>query len=247
MSVFEHWEYTCDALRSYFLSLDDRYQYILVVIDDCSLDKTSEYIVDEIQNKENVVYLRFKDNGGLTRLWNYGVDYCLKRLQAEYIFLVNNDILIPKGVLGDLVEGLKNKGQAVIGPLTNCPGFHQKTQDVRIFLKDYQPSHLDQDIERVSQSLVSHQVEDVDEINGFFWGGYCEVFMKNVFWRWGKTVYYFNPFFRNLRNEREFQGRLRQKGGRVLLAANSFVFHYKDISMNRVNTRRIDHKWIYRK
>ena len=67
MSMFNHWEYTQEALKSYYLSLDDRFHYIMVLIDDSSSDKIPRQIEHEIKTYDNMVYLRFKDNGGLTR------------------------------------------------------------------------------------------------------------------------------------------------------------------------------------
>jgi len=247
MSVYDHWEYTRDALNSYFSSRDEAYHYILILIDDCSYDQTQDFLVSETQHRDNIVYLRFKDNGGLTRLWNYGVHYAIHSLHAEYILLANNDVLIPSGALRILVDGLRNTaGPAIIGPLTNCPGYHEKTQDIRIFLPDYRASHAIQDIENTSQRISTNPLRVVDGINGFFWGAHHDVFMNNILWSWGRSVYYFNPFNRDLHNEREFQRRLFRKGGRSVLASNAFIFHYKDVSMKRVEAGQISSKWIYR-
>ena len=247
MSVFDHWTYTVEAISSYYSARDERYHYILVIIDDCSADQSRDGLKKEAQIRDQIVYLRFKRNGGLTRLWNFGVDYAIQTLHADYIMLVNNDILISAEVLSILVDGLKaTDGLSVIGPLTNAPGLHEKTQDIRTVLPDYLPSHSLQDIETTSQKIRQNSLKPVKGINGFFWGGHRDVFIKNSFWKLGSTTYYFNPFYKNFGNEVEFQRRLFKKGGKAVLASNAFVFHYKDISMQRAKAGRINPQWIYR-
>jgi len=244
MSLFNHCEYTRQALNSYYLSLDDRYHYILVLIDDCSSDETQKYIENETKVRNNIVYLRFRDNGGLTRLWNYGIHFAIKQLHADYIILANNDILIPRGEIGLLIDGLKNSAEpAIIGPLTNCPGLHKETQDIRVHLPDYTPSIHDDDIERTAKQIIDKSIQQVHEINGFFWAGTRNTFLLNAFLKW---IYFFDPRNRNTENDLEFQRRLRDKNIKILLACNTFIFHYKDVSCDRVGKKIINTDWIYR-
>jgi len=244
MSAFNHWEYTQQALKSYYLSLDDRYHYIMVLIDDASSDKIPQQIENEIKSYDNMVYLRFKDNGGLTQTWNFGINFAIKRFKADYIVLANNDILIPRGAIGLLVDGLTSTFEpAIIGPLTNCPGFHRETQDIRIYLPGYVPSTNLKDIERTLAQIRTLPVREVHEINGFVWAGTRSAFLRNTFWN---SVYSFNPLNRNTENEMEFQKRSRDKGIKTFLGCNCFIFHYKDVTFNRVGQKIINADWIFR-
>jgi len=158
--------------------------------------------------------------------------------------LANNDILIPRGAISLLIDGLKNSvGPAIIGPLTNCPGLHKETQDIRVYVPPYVPSIHDDDIEHTAKQIIDKPIQQVHEINGFFWAGTRNTFLLNAFLKW---IYFFDPRNRNTENELEFQRRLRNKKIKILLACNTFIFHYKDITLNRVEQKIINADWRYR-
>ena len=190
------------------------------------------FFLKEGKKLPNFCYIRFKQNKGLTRSWNYGVWFALKKLKADYIFFANNDIIIPKDSINKMVSGLKKiQNSAIIGPLTNCPGFHKK-QDIRQFYPAYEDSERMTNIQKVADVIKNNKVLEWDELNGFFYGGGKEAFKKNLYARvlWS---YYFDPNNRNIENEREFQKRFRKTDMKILLAANVFIFHYKDVSQQR--------------
>lgn len=249
ITYYNHWEYTKKAVESYYQSLDDKYAYSLILLDDCSSDRSGKFVKKQLRHYKNYSYIRFKKNRGLTRSWNYGVDYALRKLKADYIVIANDDILISKGAIGRLMDGLRAApGGAIIGPLTNGPGMHEQNQDIRKHLSDYIPDDRAEAIEQTSRRVLSKPVSEVNQINGFFWAGHSKVFLKNFLTRFGFLKYYFCPDKVNLGNELDFQSRLEKNlpGVKILLAANVFIFHYKDVSQERAKRGLIKKHKIFR-
>ena len=169
---------------------------------------------------------------GLTHAWNEGVHYALNSLDAQYIFIVNNDILMPTDVLKKMIRHLERDDRiGVISPLSNAPG-EGAAQDIRHFIAGYIASDSPEDIQKVSDSLEGNGVVENQFVNRFFMGFKQETFKRNIYWRHFKT-FYFNPLKLNFGNEDEFQLRLKKIGLKSCIATDSFVFHYKDVSVRR--------------
>ena len=223
--------FTKKCVESYYNSIDEEHNYILILLDDHSTDESPNYF-GELSDFSNCYYLRFIENRGLTRSWNYGVDFAIKTLKADYIFLSNNDVILSKSSIPAMMKALKGSARGgFVGPVTNCPGYHA-SQDVRRFVAKYEASDCTADIERTAAACSGNEVMRWDELNGFLFGGSRKNFESNRLVRLISS-FYFNPLNRNLDNEVEFQRRLRERGTKVYLAANAFVFHYKDVTINR--------------
>ena len=88
--------------------------------------KIIEYIKEESESKSDVKYLN--NNGYLTLIKNdknygfaegnnIGIRYALKALNADYIFLLNNDTVVDKDFLGKMVDiGEADENIGIIGP-----------------------------------------------------------------------------------------------------------------------------------
>ncbi|MBF0254041.1 MAG: glycosyltransferase [Candidatus Omnitrophica bacterium] len=249
MSFYNHWDYAEKAINSYYRSLDGKYDYHLIVLDDCSPDVEPQTIAKGMSKFDSYMYIRFKKNRGLTRSWNYGLDEAIHRLRADYVVIANDDIIIPNGAIGRLIDGLRMQGSdSIIGPLSNGPGDHAETQDIRNYLPDYAPSDKAQDIEQISQRVSPNAVVKVESVNGFFWAGRSKVFLRNTFRHFIPRRFYFDPVNVNYENEIEFQRRLRKLRPRVklMVAANVFIFHYKDVSQESLERGRIPDEWVFR-
>ncbi len=226
---WNHFEYTKKTLDSYFASISRADDYIVLIFDNHSRDETQKFFEKAKSKMGNVCYFRYKENQGVTRPWNDGLRYCIKVLRVEYVFLVNNDVIFSKGCVERLVRWLERVDDAhLIGPLTNRPGVH-RAQNIRNFLPRYKETDDLCSIEHTSKAIQHNQALAWDELNGFFFGGKTVLFRRNVFKKF-PIEQYFDPRNFVLHNEREFQARLRQKGLKILLATNSFVFHYKGIT-----------------
>jgi GT2 family glycosyltransferase len=235
MSCYNHWDYTRRGIETFYQSLDGRHDHVFMLIDDCSSDGTKAGALALAKTSQNFIYVRFKKNRGLTRSWNYGVREAARMLNADYIVIANDDILIPQDAVGRLIDGLAAAGgPAVIGPLSNSPGMHRDTQDIRKFIPGYEADDNLAAIEKTQQAVAANKIVETREINGFFFAAPAEVFLENTYSFLGRR-FAFDPKNANFKNELEFQARLRNRVPpvKVLLAANDFIFHYKDVSQKR--------------
>lgn len=233
VSCFNYFEYTKRFIDSYYSSIDDKYNYILMIMDDHSEDMTKAFFLSRTKAYNNMCYFRYKKNMGVSQTWNDGILFALRKLKANYIFLCNSDTIISKNAIGTLIGHLKNNRQiGVIGPLTNCPG-HQSHQNIRRYCPGYVASDLLNDIQKIHNFVKDNKPIEISYVNGFFMGFPKKALEENVYFTFIK-LYYFNPLYRDKGNEDDFQERLKQIGLKSFIATDVFVFHYKDITLGRI-------------
>lgn len=237
MSVYNNLEYTKNALESYYSSIDENYNHVILIFDDKSSDETEKFFNSNINKYKNMLYIRLENNMGVTWHWNEGIRLAKNEFNTDYIFLMDNDILFTKDSINRLINILKNKEDPIIiGPISNCPGYH-KIQDIRNLYPNYIASNKKKDIENISIKIKKNKIKEVDAVNGFFWGGKRIAFEKNTYFKLF-TRYYFNPKNRNVHCETEFEKRFKEKGYKIFMATNVFIFHYKDVSCKRFTNEK---------
>lgn len=103
------------------MSQTDKYDYEIVVVDDCSADESLSYLKANVPQKENVTlkYIRHEVNMGSGSARNTGI----KEVTGEYFaFLDSDDVWLP-GKVEKQVDFLENNPEyGMVGCLTNMPG-----------------------------------------------------------------------------------------------------------------------------
>lgn len=94
---------TIECLKS--LSKINYKNYKIVVVDNCSTDNSVENIKNYIV--DNVYLLESNENLGFAGGNNIGIKFALEN-DAEYILLLNNDIIVDKDFLSNMIDGFKN-------------------------------------------------------------------------------------------------------------------------------------------
>jgi GT2 family glycosyltransferase len=86
----------------------------VVIVDNGSKDKSQNFI------KDNFSYVHLIENNankGVAEGQNIGIEYALK-MDTDYIFILNNDIKLEKGVLNELLKVLKENDKiGIVGPI----------------------------------------------------------------------------------------------------------------------------------
>lgn len=86
----------------------------LIVIDNCSIDGTANYIKT---NFPNVIVFEQKENLGFGRANNFGMSYALKQ-NADFVFLLNQDAFVDKNTIEKLVAVSIHKPEyGIISPI----------------------------------------------------------------------------------------------------------------------------------
>ena len=235
ISCFNQWEYSSRAVESYLSSKDDSFNYTLMIMDDLSSDRTRHYFTKKlIEGPQNHYYFRYKRNVGVTRTWNDGIKFALKKLKADYVFLVNSDVLFSEDSLKKLVHHFKeNQKLGMVGPLTNSPG-NQPKQNIRNYLNTYSTCDDLTQIQADAKKLEKSSPVSVEYLNGFFMGLTKRSLLESRKW-FGLQRAFFKPGLKNLYSDREIQSRMSKAGFQIAMCPDVFVFHYKDVSQGKRN------------
>lgn len=97
---------TIDCLKS--IAKVDYEEYQVFLIDNGSLDNSVETIKSEI-NSLKINYIQLKFNYGFTGGNNIGIEIAIKQYDPDYFLLLNNDTIIEKNIINQLVKPFKNE------------------------------------------------------------------------------------------------------------------------------------------
>lgn len=81
----------------------------IVVVDDCSSEREAKFVLDELEEHEDVKVLRLDRNGGPSRARNLGLELC----SGRYVLPLDSDNLLLPEALEVLVEQLCEAGEEV--------------------------------------------------------------------------------------------------------------------------------------
>ena len=132
ITTYNQSEYTKLCFDSLKL-LDDNFD--VLVVDDYSSDDTVE-----ICNQYGYEVYTKDEPKGLTHSWNVGYER-FKNKNYDYFIVANNDILIPKGAISELVNSFKMWPYSLIVPLstTNGAGHNAQFQSVENYYQGISP------------------------------------------------------------------------------------------------------------
>ena len=105
-------EFTHHCLLSLYKQTDKN--FIIVIIDDGSIDGTEKMIINEFPE---VILLKGDGDLWWTKATNLGVKFALDH-RAEYILTLNNDTLLAEDYIEKMVYWSKKKKDALLGSLT---------------------------------------------------------------------------------------------------------------------------------
>jgi GT2 family glycosyltransferase len=198
---------------------------ILGIVDDSGKNLTSlkDWVYETAEDFE-IRYIQHECNCGVTFSWNNALANC-QDINSPVV-LLNDDIILQRNWLSNWLDVLRKSDAGLVGPLTNQPG-HQLKQDILnygSFTQDYvnDPENAN-DIQRFLDCNQHDLFSVVQFVNGFAFLISQECLIKVGRW--------FHPENRNYKNEDEFQLRARSVGFKSVIACNSFVYHYKKVTL----------------
>ena len=185
-------------------------------------DHSTEDVKSIVKKYKFATYVENKGKQGLTMLWNMG--YNLVQ-DCDYLVLCNNDVKFSKGWLEQLVKHMeKLTSFTAAGPVTNAPG-HINAQHVSHFFPNYKVNDLQDAINKVGRNLLKAPPQKIVKLNGF-----CMMFRMS--WLKDKGNKPFNENFPIYGAEDDFFDKYKPK---TMIVPSSFVFHYKQVSVDRKN------------
>ena len=241
---------TCNQLEYTKLTIDSlkrtTEKFDVLVIDDFSRDDTISYLENE-EFCGNIIVK--KEPRGLTNSWNTAYDY-FKKSTYEFLFLLNNDILVPDGAITNMVEVLEKEVDAVVSPLCNIYGVKRNPmQSVGAWYdevtEEYEndPNNYQEIQDRMNQVeyggkkkiYIDAATLEPSNINGFVLG-----FNRSIEKCEFSETELFDPKNINIGNEVELATRLKRENFSELICAKSFVFHYKGITLGETDRNNLN-------
>jgi len=240
-SAKELHSYTVAALRSFYETTPGGEA---IVVDDGSTGWSASYemklqhIAAEYANAGIHIH-HFRQQGGLTRSWNTGLEMANQK-GFDYVIAGNNDVVFTTGWYEGLLHALTN-GYAMVGPLSNAPGITAKgKQEVDRYLTQFVLTDHRDKLNAMAEELKKNHLGKVIEspVNGFFQMAAMESWRKGMY----DSGHYYrpknthtskgkrNPTPLMTLNEDELQHRWQRQGMESAIVLSSFIFHYRAVS-----------------
>jgi GT2 family glycosyltransferase len=185
--------------------------YEIIVVDNGSQDGSTARIQKEFSQH---IYLYNKSNLGFTGGNNVGMRYAIEK-GSDYIFWINNDMIVDKGFLEPLMEA-GEKGAELVGPVTYYYNEREKVysagEDLNFFrtgLKRYK---------------IEGKPREVDSLGGAF------LIKKEVI---DKIGYFYEPYFLNC-EETDYCFQARKAGFKVFFEPKSKIWHKVGTTLRKI-------------
>ena len=207
-------------------------------------------LVDDYSNRDNIKFLSKKYNipmigkvrhTGLTHSWNLAYKYFIEN-DYDFLFISDNDVLIPEQTLDLLSSSLLNSDCYVVVPCSTVKGAGIGKCGLAQGIKNLLPfSTID-----VNEPKNYQEVQNLLINNNIFLKMKKKIFLMDSFLGLEKNIsqfeikknILFNPRLINLTNEIDLYTRIKKKyTNNILYVKNAFVFHYKGYTLN-YNIRR---------
>lgn len=204
--------------------LNISYENFKIIIID---NKSSDDSLLELKKQkwgEMVEILELDKNYGYAAGNNKGIEYALIN-GAEYICVLNNDVIVEKDFLSNLVNKYKkNNNIAVIGPAICEYNDSEIIQSTGAFinLKKGQVPPINNGI----------KIEEIGEkdISCDYIGGACMLFNKNIIEKFGFIPENYFLFF----EETEWCYKIKKSGMNIICSTDSIIYHKGSISINKI-------------
>ena len=225
LTSYNHIDYTERAIESFYSTVNEKIDYELWLLDDCSTED-----IEGVYNNYKDVGLQFyknSNNVGLTSLWNKGFE--LNR-NKEYLIICNNDVIFSNHWADNLICSLRNTHLFSIAvPITNAPG-PIPAQHVANFVKNYIPSDDKNKINLIAEKMKDRAPRSIKKANGFCLAIKISLLSSNLI-----NGLPFNENYPIYGGEDDYFSRVKPQ---TMVVPSSFIFHYKQVSVDRKNFPR---------
>jgi len=224
------------CLESLFRNTDYP-NYEVIVVDNNSIDDTPGYLTALCESQENLKIILNDTNFGFAKANNQGI----RQSSGDYIVLLNNDTIVPRGWLSRLLKHLEDPKVGMVGPVTNFVGNEARVQaGYRTWAE----------MEEFSQNRTweNHwRIADIHMLAMF-----CVALRREVFEEVGELDEQFGV---GMFEDDDYSIRVKQNGYSVVCAADAFVHHFGQAAFGKLirtghydrifdeNRARFERKW----
>jgi GT2 family glycosyltransferase/glycosyltransferase involved in cell wall biosynthesis len=200
--------------------------YEIVIVDNGSRDDTVNYLIYLSRVHENIRIILNDDNRGFAAANNQG----LAAATGDIFVLLNNDTVVPRGWLDELVKYLDNSHIGLVGPVTNFVGNEAKV------VADYKTMAEMEDFSDKRTERFHRQTFPIKVL-----AMYCVAMRRDTFVAVGPLD---EAFGIGMFEDDDYSNRVREKGLAVLCAEDVFVHHIGQASFRKlISSGAYDELW----
>lgn len=211
------------CLESLFRNTDYP-NYEVIVVDNNSSDETPRYLSKLNRLYDNLKIILNETNFGFAKANNLGI----RESSGDYIVLLNNDTITPRGWLSRLLKHLDDPKIGIVGPMTNFVGNEAKAQvnyKTWAEMEEFAQDHTWKNHERIA---------DIHMLAMF-----CLAMRRDAFEEIGELD---ERFGIGMFEDDDYSMRAKQKGYRVVCAADAFTHHFGQAAFGKlIRTGHYDH------
>lgn len=203
------------CLESLFRNTDYP-NYEVIVVDNNSSDDTQSYLMELSELHDNLKIILNETNLGFAKANNQGI----RQSTGDYIVLLNNDTVTPGGWLSRLLKHLSDPKVGMVGPVTNFVGNEARLQVGYRAVAEMEEFAQD-------QTWNNHgRIADIHMLAMF-----CVAMRREVFEEVGELD---EQFGIGMFEDDDYSIRVKQKGYRVVCAADAFVHHFGQAAFGKL-------------
>ncbi len=184
------------------------YEQITVVIDGGSTDGSDLKLREYIKGSSNAFFVKSPSNEGYAGNMNFGYNYAVSQLGADYVVFLNNDFIVRPSSLRRMYEWLINNGYAGVQGLELAPNntignagmLHDEFAMVISICSGYTTSECDVSRPyKITFAIGSYMLYAVDAINEMpektpfiteTFAGFDDNYLGLMMWNKGFTISY---------------------------------------------------------
>ena len=216
-------------------SIDQRIAEHVDIVDNRSIPyiyltqkEINEHYIADSTNKD-IIFIQAGENRGYSAGNNIGIRYALKK-NFDYIWILNNDTLIPSDTLTKMINHIQSNGSLGI---VGCRLFLYHNPDRLQCEGGYIHNQL---TGRVSPVYNYKEIADINDKQGallFFNTGASFLIDINVFAKIGLLDEDYFIYF----EESDLTVKALRKGFKISCATNAFIFHKEGATIQDTNTK----------
>ncbi len=216
---YNQMEYTKECVES-ILKKTAYPNYELILVDNQSTDQTADYL-KKLQDPRIKIVLN-DTNRGFAGGNNDGI----KVSDGDYIVLLNNDTIVTRGWLTNMVKKYHEKHVGIVGPVTNSIGneaminlgYYKDVQQMPALAYDYTARHMGENYSN-SGTLAM----------------FCLMISRDVLEEVGKLDENYGV---GMFEDDDYCMAVRKAGYKVILAEDVFIHHYGSVSFKKLDDEK---------
>ncbi|MEA4812733.1 MAG: glycosyltransferase [Anaerolineaceae bacterium] len=194
----------------------------ITIVDNNSTDGTKEWLENSKILRDKRIKIVFNDqNLGFAA----GNNIAFRKSKADYIILLNNDTIVTRGWMTNLVKHLENDpGLGMCGPVTNAIG-----NEARIPVNYSSQEELDLFADKYTFKNMGNQWKDPRVLALF-----CTAIRKDITAQCG---FLDEQYTVGMFEDDDYAESVRKYGYRLTIAEDSFVHHFENFSFNQLDKK----------